>query len=296
MFELLRALRLGIVNIFGIAIPGFIIIFFIFFGLLVPIISTTFFLIGIDWSGSTKFYENTKFEIFGLVVIFSYVAGYILRLSTPDDLDKVSAGQVLETLEKEDEKYQREEDKKEQNMWAFSSKKNSSGEYIDKYPYSNFKNYLKARNHIHLLKYVTWGEGIEVDEKTAKRSKTAVNIMKLDIIQECPELSEIVESNEAHIRLMSGTWIAIKYTMRLIWIGMYVSSAGIVSLLFLPHSHETSLIITAIISVFLLISIYWAKYRIENLFHYRRVNELVLIVEAVHRARQKKENANLYSC
>jgi hypothetical protein len=185
MIEFLRAIKLGAVNLFGVAIPGFLLLSFSIAGVAAPAIV---FAIGIFHISSfpAELLGENKLEAIVVVVVFSYVAGFILRLSSPDGLDRISAEKVRE--------YQ---SKSENECWPYTGKD-------DKYPYNNFWRYLKERKLDKLCKLVTWGNA--TDEKgtvidLGKRSKTAVAQMKLKVLVSCPDLFAMIESNEAHVRL-----------------------------------------------------------------------------------------------
>jgi hypothetical protein len=206
-----------------------------------------------------------------LVIILSYIIGYILRLSSPDDLDKISAKKVLKRLTLE-----------EKEVWPYTDKP------YDKFPYFNFQKYLKARDLGHLLEHVKWGDETE---ETKKRSKTVINIMKIDIMHNCSTLYSFVEANEAHIRLLSGTWLAIKNTKYFVLCGAIICALMSFYLYFdlttkqLPAKLSIHSIFFLVL-IFLYLSMFWAQRRIENLFHYRRVNELLCIVQSAYIARK----------
>ena len=101
MIEFLRALKLGAVNLFGVAIPGFMLLFFSVLGAIAPAIVLCMGLF--HTTLPFEILENYKLPTTVVVVIFSYVGGYILRFVLPDELDKKSAQVVLETMD-EDEK------------------------------------------------------------------------------------------------------------------------------------------------------------------------------------------------
>lgn len=278
MNEALRSLRLGAVSLFGVAVPGFVLIFLGAVGLLVPCLAMSLHASGVSWRTAAGFAHADRWLVVGAVLIFSYVAGYILRLTSPDKLDKISIEQVLANLSAE-----------ERAVWP------CRGDADDKFPYFHFRSYLKARGHDDLLPHVLWGP--DGDEETTKRSKTAVHRMKLDIFLANPQLSDVVDSNEAHIRLMAGIWLATRTTTGFLITGLVVASIGLI----LIHSsllHDLASVpgftvadappYAAFLAVnaFLLASGFWAVRRIESLFHYRRVNELVFITMAAHVARQ----------
>lgn len=284
MVQLLQALRIGVVNLFGITVPGFLILLFAVVGFMVPVLNIVFHISPFNWDILHSYYQQNSFVTLIITVIISYVAGYILRLSTPDDLDAVSAKKVLKTM-----------DSKEKNVWPFTTEKG------DKFPYFNFRAYLEARDLGHLLDHVKWGSDKKSSNVTTKRSKTAVNVMKLDIMQKSPELSAVVESNEAHIRLMSGTWSAIRSTIGLVLTGILLSlifvmlslinsKFRILGLEFATEGNTFPYLFALIITSTLLGAMLWAKYRIESLFHYRRVGELLFIVQAAHLVRHEQKN------
>ena len=98
MIEVLRALRLGAINLFGIAVPGFLLIFFTLVGFLLPVMTIALHVSNTNWEFLISLYEDNAFIVIATGVLFSYVAGYILRLSTPDDLDEISATKVVKAL------------------------------------------------------------------------------------------------------------------------------------------------------------------------------------------------------
>lgn len=277
MNDALRSLRLGAVSLFGVAVPGFVLIFLAAIGLLVPCLAIALHVSNVSWNAVAGVVHADRWLVVGAALILSYVVGYILRLTSPDDLDKMSTEHVLANLPKE-----------ELSVWP------CRGDDGDKFPYFHFRSYLEARGHDDLLEHVPWGP--DADKKTTKRSKTVVHKMKLDIFLASPQLSDVVDSNEAHIRLMAGTWLAIRTTTSFLIAGVVVALAGLV----LVHSPFLRSLISVpgvsvgeappyaallVINAFLLASGHWANKRIELLFHYRRINELVFITMAAHVAR-----------
>ncbi len=142
VLEIPRTLRLGVMNLFGIAIPGFLILFFSFFGFFVPAVIIALDLSHSDWNTIIPFFEKNTVVTAIVIILFSYVAGYILRLSTPDDLDKVSAEKVLKKL--------REEEPGEIETWPYTEIEG------DKFPYFNFQRYLFERGLGEFLYLVRW--------------------------------------------------------------------------------------------------------------------------------------------
>src|SRR5687768_9774353 len=109
MIEALRAIRVGAVNLFGIAIPGFLILFVSFGGFVIPLLMLAWIGGGAELPVLVTVYNSNEALVWMLVVVFSYVAGYILRLSSPDDLDEVSGRKVLTKMKP-----------KEREVWPYT--------------------------------------------------------------------------------------------------------------------------------------------------------------------------------
>ncbi|MBN2226829.1 MAG: hypothetical protein JW763_05650 [candidate division Zixibacteria bacterium] len=292
MIEVFRALRLGVINLFGIAVPGFILILISFLGVLFPLSAITSHISKMEFHNFAIIQDNPGCVII-TIIILSYVAGYILRLSSPDELDKVSAIKVLAQL-----------NESEKAVWPYQ---NPEGE--EKYPYYHMYDYLNARGLDYLLYLATWGPDINDERQMhdnrehTKRSKTAVNKMKMDVSISNKELSAAIESNEAHVRLMSGTWLSINATLLPVWIGSVISFIGLlftyrgnisISLIlsdsFMSYIHSPNYLGLMVVSFLILISMYWARNRIESLFHYRRVGELVFIIMAADKVNKQSND------
>jgi MFS family permease len=52
-------------------------------------------------------------------------------------------------------------------------------------------------------------------------------MMKLEVMSKSPELAALLESKEAHVRLLSGTWSAINSTQRLVYAGIALGCIGL---------------------------------------------------------------------
>lgn len=336
MDELSKTIRVGTVDFFGIMIPGMIVIAMCVIGFFVPLASI---IVDISRAETTPIEVDTNGLLLALflLVIFSYVFGYILRLSSPDQLDRKSAIKVIkgEYLKKElksipltlqdnvsalkgkwhvikkwyESTFVSWDGIKEwikDDGWPFDP-----GDLTNKYPYNNFREYLKNRGHDDLAKdWATWEPCISNKESTdsenkfkqktskkatpetkCQRSKSNVNRMKMLIRIYCPELSALIESKEAHIRLMAGTWAAFKFSQWPIWIANIILS----TIIFAPEWVEATLPVQLtnhnylaymFINVNLLLVIFFCNHRIERLFHYRRVSELFHIVQAAQFAKQ----------
>jgi hypothetical protein len=203
--------------------------------------------------------------VIAIVLILAYVIGYILRLSTPDELDKRSTEIVLKDMERAGQ------GSVMKDRWPI--RLDDEG---NKFPYFHFREYLDHRKHHDLAACVKW------DEKV--RSKTFVNKMKLETLVRSPQLSAIIESNEAHIRLLFGTWSACRVCLLFVAGGVVVSILGYVLPLLRQDSSPGTMFshlsyeIWVCITVLLLLGTIAAKRQIEKLFHYRRVRELFDVV------------------
>jgi hypothetical protein len=193
----------------------------------------------------------------------------------------------------------------EKDGWPFNP-----GNPKDKFPYLKFREYLIKRGHGELVEeLIAWKKENEDDSapiKTSnskkpsikpKRSKSHINMMKMSIRLYCPDLSMLVESKEAHIRLMSGTWAAFKFAQWPVWLALIILGA----ISFARQSLEARLhiqipdhnyLVYVFINVNLLLIMFFCNQKIEKLFHYRRLSELFHIVQAAHFAHEIKEQRN----
>ena len=301
MNDMLKSIRVGAVDFFGILIPGLLLIVICGTGFFLPM-----FLLVLDLTGAGEVHWLilepvwTGTALFVLIVL-SYVLGYVLRLSSPDQLDRISAEYVL-TKEREHNKYF------DVDAWPYDFQ-----DPQDKYPYFNFRNYLVKRGHTHLTdELVTWGHDEKVMKgeswpdkarggksiKITKRSKSVINKMKIDVNIYCPALAGLLESKEGHIRLLAGVWEAFRFSK--IFLRLSFPLVLLAALFFqFPgwwSSYNRALGINYFIYVFIISSlgllVHYSGNRIEKLFHYRRVNELFHIVQAAYIAQQFKKVKN----
>jgi hypothetical protein len=258
MNELLRALRLGTINLFGITVPGFLLLFASVTELFLPFVALALNLNGVHLRVDLEWYNAGKWILAGIFILIAYVAGFILRLTSPDELDRIS---VL---------------RGKSDIWDYQS-----GD--DRFPYNRLRSYLEERGHHDLATLVPWHPD---DKQRTQRSHTVINRMKADITLYCPELATIVDSNEAHVRLMSGTWLAIRATLPMICLGTLASLAALGA----PNilSRSSSMIdqsgwyysVQTVLNAFMIIVMVWGLKRIRMQFHNRRVAELVFILHA----------------
>ncbi len=297
MNDLIKSIRVGAVDFFGIMMPGILLLTMCTIGFFIPLILiimnlTGSSIAGIDWQEILS--RNVSLILTILVfavLVSSYVIGYILRLSSPDELDKKSAKKVIEKEKRASANF-------EEDCWPYNL-----DDKTEKYPYSRFRDYLKKRGHLELIdELVTWcpddqldkDGGIWKDETHSngksiprtKRSKSAINEMKIKVRLQCPELSALIESKEGHIRLMAGTWTAFSLSLWLVGIaGFIITTLPIIY----PALHWCW--VFSFINLNLIGIMLYSNNRIVKFFHYRRVSELFHIVQAAHLA-QQRENMN----
>ncbi|HEX2768108.1 MAG TPA: hypothetical protein VHN12_02385 [Geobacteraceae bacterium] len=298
MPELLRTFRLGAINLFGVTIPGFILLLISGIGFLLP----TLFLVFAHYNRLSTiedaWYEY-KWIIFVVIILLAYVSGYILRLTSPNKLDHISAHSMENT-------------KEQSEVWNYK--------YEDeKFPYSGLKDYFNNHGHNDLSELVSWdsinkSDGNTQDLPITMCTNSTINRMKLDIALDCPELAAIVDSQEAHIRLMSGTWLAIRAAMPLVIIGGFICILVIyatnydnvlaIKLLTENAAKNTEKAeyfgILFVLNVFMVMAMLWGNSEIVKLFHKRRVNELLIIYHAALRCKKLRESvppgADLSQC
>ena len=278
MIEIFKMFRLGIVNLLGVIFPGILVLFFIAYSLGLPVISITLQLneaLGCtnpspNWHGLLMLCEANRILLSIVLLIAAYVVGYAIRLYSIDDLDCKSARHVLQQWATCDDP--------EGVQWAKDDAWVTHCEKDDRYPYYYFKEYLEKRGLTHVASLVTWGSN---GSGRGKRTKTIINMMKLDVSQKRPELSANIESNEAHVRLLFGSWRAIQTSLPIMILGAILSLSGAIGLINmiprLPAPHGLYALWFAG-DILLLAGMIWTRLIIQKLFHYQRVRELTYIV------------------
>ncbi len=276
MTDILRSLRLGIINILGITVPGLIVLFYVAIGFLAPCIllirDLTTATIGPLPSGVPRLPPiGTVDPAAGtaVVLLVAYIIGYVFRLSTPDDLDERSATWAVR-------KKMNGVAGATEDAWPFRM------EDGNKFPYFHFREYLEKRNHKDFARLVDW------DEDEHKRSKTSVNRLKLETHARSPRLSALIESNEAHIRMLFGAWLAVRLCRGLLVIGFTCSTIGFVRSIVLADPRHLLFAYSAwmVVTSAIVIGAWLSARHIERLFHYRRVRELFDVVACAYFARE----------
>lgn len=295
MTDCLRFLRLGVINVLGITVPGVLLILFLtagfFFPLTICVLPLCQEILGSDkcvtWEHAVLFSTSGKTLLLFLSLVLAYIAGYIIRLSTPDDLDRISAKIVLGKMS--------QEAKAKEGLGAAEDHWPFQGEPDNKFPYFHFRDYLLFRGLKECANLVAWGPPDGTD--LSKRSKTHVNMMKLEITATAPELSAIVESNEAHVRLMFGTWVAIMTTRYFVVFGAVLSILGLAGAAVASSTRSPATSppygLSLILCVAIFMAMQWAKVRIEHLFHYQRVREIFHIVACFYHARKQERESDV---
>jgi hypothetical protein len=285
MADCMRFLRLGVINVLGITVPGILLIVFLsvgfFFPLAIVVLPVCQVLFGSDnyvhLTQVMAFYTSNKMILWGLILVMAYVAGYIIRLSAIDDLDRISADIILQKMN--------QDAKERRGLNAIEDHWPYQGEPDNKFPYFHFKKYLLFRGLKDYANLVAWGPCENI------RSKTHINRMKIEVMTESPELSAVIESNEAHVRLMFGTWMAIKTTRNYVRAGTILSFFGLIvtkiesNNQMFPISMPFGL--SLLLCIIILMAMQWAKVSIEHLFHYQRVRELYHIVASLYFIRKE---------
>ena len=299
MREVLRFFSLGVVNLLGIIFPGlmFILLFTVTVVWPTSEVMLKIFLPGaanqlpIGWSTLNQSYNLNSPIVIIAGFMVSYVIGYILRLTTVDKLDMISAQKVFKQMEDDyknncppkDIPENLQKTAIEEDCWPFH------GSPGDKFPYLHLKSYLKKRGLDDLAELVSWSDKSgQKDNTEPQRSKKIINNYKIEVFHKSPQLSSIIESNEAHIRLTFGTW---KVSTMFFWIALAFIAAVIIMSILIPHLSLRQLSLIIIIELLIASLLFFAKKMIENQFHYQRIKELVQILACTKLSRENHPQA-----
>lgn len=273
MVDLLRGLGIGIVSLLGIAVPGALLLGLVVFGAL-PLVLLPLNIAGAPVPTDAQWPEPATWMAFLGFAGLSYIAGYILRLNSPNGLDLASAKRRRKAHLGSRVGFPRES-KAPPERFALS----------DHYPYWGLKEYLDGvvgPNHP-CAQLVEWDAS-----RPARCDTTFVNMWKKDVELFCPTLASGIRSEEAHIRLMSGTWLAIRASRAPVLLGLLAAASVLTAHLFdrlhpwFRHwSTDAGLMgVYFVVAIFVGLGMRWGQTRIEELFHPRRVGELLLILHA----------------
>ncbi len=302
MTEALNGLSLGVIHLLGIIFPGLML--FILF-IVTACLPYMFLLqklfpdseVWIGWATLNSFMNGNTTVIVIAGFILSYILGYIIWLTTVDNLDILSAKKILKKKAKEYAKSHngKNEEKKdlmyaalEEEGWPYR------GDPTDKFPYLHLKGYLEKRGLPNLAKLVTWSRRLPLGgEADIRRSKTIINYYKLEVISRSAILSSKMEAYEAHVRLIFGTWWVAKlfWKFALIAVAVLMAISGInrwTNLINVPFllSHLSSVLF---LEFFLTIILFWIKHRIECQFHHIRLRELVEILACTNLVKENSK-------
>jgi len=302
MADYLRNFGIGVINLLGVAVPGALLIGLATFGFLIPLAAISLNLSGnplsIAWPKEPPWAEVIVSFVhisIAMFAVLSYVTGYILRLTSPNELDKAS----VEWMEKKNGSRVTSKAEMERKVTC------GNRTYNDEFPYWGLGLFLETIGHKELSKYVTW-TAVKPDEC----STATVNMWKGDISLHCPDLASTINSEEAHVRLMSGTWQAIRTTRVAVGIlGILTIAALVISQFVDPSNFKQRAWLYAVdksirdsawfyaiqfsVSFFMFCGMLWAQGRIKMLFHKKRVGELLLVCHAKHQAEEQKAKKNV---
>jgi hypothetical protein len=244
---------------------------------------------------------SIKFWIYIGIVILSYVVGHLLYRQDPKEPDYHSFIKIRQKV-------------MGYNAWVISKGDGLIPEDVQ-FPYSNLKNYLKARNFDYLFPSIKWdsrinsgedetnwekNEGDEKAEENARnsedrdksRSKSFINQLKTRIHFFYPESTFNIIKNEAHIRLASSMWYASKYILTLFYYSLPIFIFYIAFLLrganffsFSPEAHFSADSLIQIVCLVLVLSSIYILYRGQNA---RRRSERV-IGDAARERNEKRQ-------
>ena len=300
MKEILRFFSLGVINLLGIIFPGLMFIMLLVVTVVWPGATLLHKVIHIGpgseillgWTTLNEFPKGNSTLIIIVGFMLSYVLGYIIRLTTVDKLDKISAKKVIKQMGKDYKKNcpsaiagieDPEAAAIREECWPYH------GGPSDKFPYLHLKSYLEKRGLTDISELVTWSSlPSPKDGEGFLRSKKIINNYKIEIFYKSPQLSTIIESNEAHIRLTYGTWRVSKLFF---WVALAALAVLLLALgLFRLPLLQFSLII--FVELILAALLFYSKRKIEFQFHYQRIKELVQILVCTKLARESHEKSN----
>lgn len=282
--DLILFIQEMLIDVFGIVIPGFCLIFLSGFSLIFPAIdlarelgSSSDYIYAIG-----DFIENNSFVTFISILVFSFVVGHLLYRQDPKWPDMQSITRRWAVIEEtgcvRHRKYE-----------------------ADQFPYGHLKEFLKDRGLDYLAEFVPWsGKCFDRERrknnpkyisKANRRSKHFINSIKLYIKNADGKIYFDILRNEAHIRLMSSVWHGALFLIFSSSVGL---SAGIVANA-LRRSNGTFLQVryfeAILFPLLVLLSAIIVRRSIAGFFHYQRVREIVFVLEAFHLTRSPESDA-----
>jgi len=109
--EFFKNFNIGVINLMGFWVPGILGVFFLIITIFSPILCLFFAYqitgchnantVVLGWEEVGQFLAKVQWTLVFLTIVFAYLFGYLLRLYTPDKLDKISAERIAQGMLKE---------------------------------------------------------------------------------------------------------------------------------------------------------------------------------------------------
>ncbi len=269
-----------------------------------------------DWSGIAPPFQVPNSVLFSLLIVVSYVVGFVFSRRDPKVPDQKSLAYILrkdwrdieravvrprprrseheldpETMGKAARLFRR----LNPGNWAImrrwveiaaewfpslkikmESKKLARGEG-GQFPYSHLREYLEARGLHHLAQHVPWRGSGNID----RRSKLFINLLKIRLQCWNPRKCGDIVRNEAHVRMMSSSWYAARLLQE---IYMLLLLALLLAAFDWVPFHFQAQFPWAIVVVLcaLLIAATVLRRSVVMFLHYQRVREIVFVLATAH--------------
>jgi hypothetical protein len=248
------------------------------------------------WKTLSDLFAVPGYVLFSLIIVISYVLGFVFSRRDPKVPDQKSLGHILrKDWANVSRAVVRPREQKHKLQMSELSTAPEGGPLARKlhsfkvgrftrelarseggqFPYSHLREYLSGRGLDHLARHVPWsGDGKSID----KRSKLFINVLKIRLqYWNSRKCGEIVR-NEAHVRMMSSVWYAA-------WLLQLVYGALIAALLIYNYYQDRWKIddkapwaIFVVLGV-LLVAATAIRVAVVTFLHYQRVREIVYVLE-----------------
>jgi len=264
------------VDVLGSLVPGFL--FTVIAALLLAWASVFFWRSVGDLFGQDQFAMNfvswleaLRFELFGLVLVASYVMGSLFFRQDPKEPDKRSASYSADHMSEDDRK------KAAVRGWP---------EADVQFPYLFLYEYLADRGLTHLARLVPWRGS---DPAThSHRTKMFINQLKIRLQFMVPDKCGDLIRNEAHVRMTSSVWYAAAALRKISVIAGIITLVGIALMASHRQLRWTELVGLLFTSGGLYYAAYKAQRAIQRFFHYQRVREVVYVLETAYFAQEQR--------
>lgn len=221
-----------------------------------------------------QYIDNFRIEFAIISLILSYILGFLFFRRGPTSVDIKSVKTNWKKI-------------KGDNPPIDDSSKEKLDEKVE-WPYEFLKRYLQFRLP-HLANLVPWESSHVSKEKLKEgfnRTKTFMNVLKDNIRFYLPDKYYTIARNEAHIRLSSSVWFAMKYLMAisllstiataLIWLVLEKKDISGEKIYF--YRMYMSFTIMVFISSIII------KRQIQKFLFYQRIREIVFILNTAYQA------------